>query len=151
MAYSGKFQPNNPSKYLGDPSKITYRSLWERKCMLIFDDNPNVIRWASEEVCIPYMSPVDRKRHRYYPDFLVEIKNKKGEIETLLVEVKPYKQTQPPDPANKNKTKTGRVSRRYLQEVKTYGINEAKWKAAYAYCRDRKWDFKIMTEKELGL
>ena len=79
MAYRGKYQPKNPSKYLGDPTKITYRSLWERKCMLTFDDNPNVIRWASEEIAIPYLSPVDKKRHRYFPDFIVEVKNKKGE------------------------------------------------------------------------
>ena len=142
MAYSGKFQPNNPSKYLGDPSKITYRSLWERKCMLIFDDNPNVIRWASEEVCIPYMSPVDRKRHRYYPDFLVEIKNKKGEIETLLVEVKPYKQTQLPK-------KPKRVTKTFINEAKRYSINQAKWDAAREVCEKRGWEFKIMTEREI--
>ncbi len=142
MAYSGKFQPNNPSKYLGDPSKITYRSLWERKCMLIFDDNPNVIRWASEEVCIPYMSPVDRKRHRYYPDFLVEIKNKKGEIETLLVEVKPYKQTQLPK-------KPKRVTKTFINEAKRYSINQAKWDAAREVCEKKGWEFKIMTEREI--
>ena len=142
MAYSGKFQPNNPSKYLGDPSKITYRSLLERKCMLIFDDNPNVIRWASEEVCIPYMSPVDRKRHRYYPDFLVEIKNKKGEIETLLVEVKPYKQTQLPK-------KPKRVTKTFINEAKRYSINQAKWDAAREVCEKRGWEFKIMTEREI--
>ena len=73
--------------------------------MLIFDDNPNVIRWASEEVCIPYMSPVDHKRHRYYPDFLVEIKNKKDEIETILIEVKHFKQTKTPKKP-KRETKT---------------------------------------------
>ena len=61
MAYSGKYTPKNPSKYYGDPTKITYRSLWERKCMLIFDDNPNILKWGSEEIAIPYMSPVDRK------------------------------------------------------------------------------------------
>ena len=96
MAYRGKFQPKNPSKYMGDPTKIQYRSLWERKCMLMFDDNPNVIRWASEELAIPYVSPVDRKRHKYFPDFLIEMRNRVGQIETVLIEVKPYKQTQVP-------------------------------------------------------
>jgi|TARA_B100002019_G_C21258811_1_gene595462 hypothetical protein len=115
--------------------------------MIYLDEHKDIIQWASEEFCIPYKSPIDGRMHRYFPDFWI----KKRSGRCVLIEVKPYKQTQPPDPANKNKTKTGRVSRRYLQEVKTYGINEAKWKAAYAYCRDRKWDFKIMTEKELGL
>jgi len=110
--------------------------------MLIFDDNPNVIRWASEEVCIPYMSPVDRKRHRYYPDFLVEIKNKKGEIETLLVEVKPYKQTQLPK-------KPKRVTKTFINEAKRYSINQAKWDAAREVCEKKGWEFKIMTEREI--
>ena len=61
--------------------------------MLMFDDNPNVIRWASEELAIPYVSPVDRKRHKYFPDFLIEMRNRVGQIETVLIEVKPYKQT----------------------------------------------------------
>jgi hypothetical protein len=61
--------------------------------MTTFDNNPNIISWASEEICIPYVSPVDNKVHKYFPDFLVELKNKKGEIDTLLIEVKPSKQT----------------------------------------------------------
>jgi len=68
-----------------------------------------------------------------------------------MVEIKPYKQTLPPDPSKKNATKTGRISRRYLNEVKNYGINDAKWKAARNYCADRGWEFVIMTEKELGV
>ena len=100
MAYRGKYQPKNPSKYLGDPTKIVYRSLWERKCMRIFDENPNVIRWASEEMAIPYLSPVDKKRHKYFPDFIIEVKNKKGEIETQMLEVKPAKYTRVPKSQN---------------------------------------------------
>ena len=69
----------------------------------------------------------------------------------MVIEVKPKAQTKPPDVKNKNKTPTGRISRRYLREVKTWGVNEAKWKAAKEFCEDRKWDFKIMTEKELGI
>jgi|TARA_E500000318_G_scaffold101482_1_gene104984 hypothetical protein len=110
--------------------------------MLIFDDNPNVIRWASEEVCIPYMSPVDHKRHRYYPDFLVEIKNKKDEIETILIEVKPFKQTQTPK-------KPKRVTKTFINEAKRYSINQAKWDAARAVCENKGWEFKIMTEREI--
>jgi|TARA_R100001460_G_scaffold2761_5_gene8720 hypothetical protein len=142
MAYRGKYKPKNPNKYVGDPTKINYRSLWERKCMLTFDDNPNIIKWASEEIAIPYLSPVDRKRHRYYPDFMVELKNKEGKVETIMIEVKPKKQTEPPKP-RKRKSVT------YLNEAKTYAINQAKWAAAQALCDRKGWTFRIMTEKEI--
>ena len=142
MAYRGKYKPKNPNKYVGDPTKINYRSLWERKCMLTFDDNPNIIKWASEEIAIPYLSPIDRKRHRYYPDFMVELKNKEGKIETIMIEVKPKKQTEPPKP-RKRKSVT------YLNEAKTYAINQAKWAAAQALCDRKGWTFRIMTEKEI--
>ena len=142
MAYRGKYKPKNPNKYVGDQTKINYRSLWERKCMLTFDDNPNIIKWASEEIAIPYLSPVDRKRHRYYPDFMVELKNKEGKVETIMIEVKPKKQTEPPKP-RKRKSVT------YLNEAKTYAINQAKWAAAQALCDRKGWTFRIMTEKEI--
>ena len=142
MAYRGKYKPKNPNKYVGDPTKINYRSLWERKCMLTFDDNPNIIKWASEEIAIPYLSPVDRKRHRYYPDFMVELKNKEGKVETIMIEVKPKKQTERPKP-RKRKSVT------YLNEAKTYAINQAKWAAAQALCDRKGWTFRIMTEKEI--
>ena len=110
--------------------------------MLTFDDNPNIIKWASEEIAIPYLSPVDRKRHRYYPDFMVELKNKDGKVETIMIEVKPKKQTEPPKP-RKRKSVT------YLNEAKTYAINQAKWAAAQALCDRKGWTFRIMTEKEI--
>ena len=112
--------------------------------MKLFDDNPNVITWASEEICIPYVSPVDGKKHRYYPDFMVELRNKTGEIETLMIEVKPFKQTKEP-----NKPTSGRITRRYMTEVRTFAVNNAKWKAAEEVCHERGWCFKILTEKEI--
>lgn len=151
MAYSGKFRPKNPQKYKGDPTTIIYRSLWEFKFFRHVDVNPDVIWWQSEEVVVPYRSPIDSRIHRYFPDVIVHAKRKDGSKGTTMIEIKPYKQTLPPDPRKKNATKTGRVSRRYLNEVKTWGINDAKWKAARNYCADRGWDFIIMTEKELGV
>ena len=142
MAYRGKYQPKNPSKYLGDPTKIVYRSLWERKCMRIFDENPNVIRWASEEMAIPYLSPIDKKRHKYFPDFIIEIKNKQGEIETQMLEVKPAKYTRVPK-------KPKRMTQRFLNEANTYLVNQAKWEAAENVCEKKGWKFKILTEKEI--
>jgi len=144
MSYKGFFKPKNPKKYRGDPTNIIYRSLWEARFMYYLDDHPNVLLWSSEEFSIPYRSPIDGKIHRYFPDFKVKILNKDGEEEMLVVEIKPEKQTRPP----KIQTKT---TKKYITEVKTWGINAAKWKAAKSFCDDRKWIFKIITERELGL
>lgn len=148
MSYKGRFVPKNPAKYKGNPTNIIYRSLWELKLMSYLDGHPGVIKWSSEEVVIPYRSPIDGRMHRYFPDFWVKKKNRDGLVETVLIEVKPYKQTQPPNIKTKL-TPKGRLSRRYLGEVKTYGINQAKWKAAEEYCKDRNMKFQILTEKEL--
>ena len=104
------------------------------------DENPAIIKWSSEELTIPYISPVDRKWHRYYPDFYIKLKTKNNEIVEHIVEIKPKKQTK--RPINKNRKK-------FLSEAKTYSINEAKWKAATIYCKKRKWTFKILTEDHI--
>ena len=142
--YKGVFKPKHPSKYRGDVSNIIYRSSWELKLMGYLDKHPDVISWSSEEIVIPYRSPLDGKVHRYFPDFFVKKRNPNGEIESVLIEVKPYAQTQEPKP---QKSK----SRKYLSEVSTWLINSSKWRAASKYCDDRSWRFMIMTEKELGI
>ncbi len=145
MAYDykqGFFKPKFPKKYIGDPTNIVYRSGWEKRVMQSLDDNLNVIRWASEEVVIPYISPIDNRPHRYFVDFYVEAKLADGSIKKMLLEVKPAAQTKPPK-APKRRTK------RYLSEVMTWGVNEAKWKAAKEFCLDKGWEFRIITEAEL--
>ena len=144
MAYKGKFNPHNPQKYKGNPTNIIYRSLWELRLMRYFDSNENVIKWSSEEIIIPYRSPLDNKIHRYFPDFYVEVKTSVGTINTMLIEVKPAKQTKEP-------VKDPKHPRRFLKEVATYGVNQAKWKSATEYCQRCGWQFKIMTEKEIGI
>lgn len=144
MAYKGKFRPKFPEKYRGNPTNIIYRSLWELRFMRYLDQHPDVIQWASEEVIIPYISPLDNKIHRYFPDFWVKLKAADGTINTLLIEIKPSQQTKVP-------VKPDKMSRRYINEVRTYGVNTAKWKAARQFCEDRRWQFKVLTEKELGL
>lgn len=148
--YQGRFKPKHPKKYMGDPTNIIYRSGWEFKLMRYLDSHPNVLQWGSEELVIPYRSPIDGRMHRYFPDFLVKQINKYGKKETILIEVKPKAQTMPPD-VSKIKTKTGQTSRRYINEVKTWGINQAKWQAAQEYCKDRGWKFQIMHEGHLGV
>lgn len=151
MAYKGRFRPVNPQKYRGDPSNIIYRSLWECKFFKFVDLHPDVIWWQSEEVVIPYLSPIDGKMHRYYPDVVLHKKVGEDKFETIMIEIKPASQTVPPDISRKNKTPSGRISTRYLNEVKTFGINDAKWKAARAFCGARGWKFEIMTEKHLNI
>lgn len=144
MAYSGRFKPTNPKKYVGDPNNIIYRSSWECRVMTWLDANPDIISWASEELTVPYKSPVDGRFHRYFPDFLVKVKTRDGSTKTMMLEVKPKYQTEPPAPQQ-------RKTKKYINEVVTYGVNQAKWKAANEYCLDRGWEFKIITEEHLGL
>jgi hypothetical protein len=145
MAYKGVFRARNPNKYKGDPSNIIYRSRWELMVMQKLDAHPDVLEWSSEEIIIRYRSPVDGKVHRYFPDFWVKKKDRSGAIVHDLIEVKPFKQTRPPT------VMEGKPTRRYINEVMTWGINSAKWKAAKEYCADHGWNFVIITEKELGL
>lgn len=146
MAYKGIFQPKNASKYRGNPSNIVYRSGWELKLMIHLDGHPDVLEWASEEIIIPYRSPLDGKIHRYFPDFYVKKRNLEGIIEKVLIEVKPAAQVKQPVIQESKKP-----SRKYIKEVATYAVNQAKWKAAEEYCLDRQWKFMLMTEKELGI
>ena len=144
MSYSGKFKPKNYKKYKGDPTKIFYRSLWERRFMVYADSNPNIVEWGSEEVVIPYVSPLDRKRHRYFPDFYIKYTNNQGQTIREIIEVKPKKQLKPP-------VKPKRQTKGYLREAYEYARNQAKWHAAVEYCKDRFYEFKVMTEDELGI
>ena len=143
MAYKGRYKPNHPEKYIGNPTNIIYRSLLERRFMVYCDKNSSILEWGSEEVIVPYKSPVDNRMHRYFVDFIVKLKNKDGITETLLIEVKPKKQCAAP---KKPKKKT----RRYLTEIKTWGVNNAKWKAATEYAENKGWKFIIMTDETLA-
>jgi hypothetical protein len=143
-AYKGRFSPKNPKKYIGDPTNIIWRSSWELRVMKYLDENPAIIEWRSEEIAIPYISPVDGRFHRYFPDFLVKAKLPNGSFKTYLLEVKPKAQTVEPKPQSKR-------TKKYLTEVITWGINKSKWDAAREYCLDKGWDFKLITERELGI
>ena len=123
-AIRGRYQPTNIEKYDGNANKITYRSLWERRFMLYCDRSSSILKWSSEELHIPYISPMDNRWHNYYPDFLVTIVDKDNVTRTVLVEIKPHFQ-------------------------RSYKINKAKWKFAEAYCVKHNYEFKVLTEKEL--
>jgi len=142
--YKGKFRINNPTKYRGDINNVVYRSLWELKFMKWCDTNPNVSEWGSETVIVPYISPLDKKIHRYFVDFYIKVKSRDGKTQKYLIEIKPERFTKPPAIPQK-KTK------RFVDEVFQYGVNEAKWKAAFEFCNDRNMKFMILTEKDLGI
>lgn len=144
MSYKGKYKPSYPKKYKGDPTNIIYRSLWERKFMVYCDNNDRILEWGSEEIALPYRSPIDNRIHRYFPDFYIKVKESTGEIKKYLIEIKPLKQLSPP-PKPKRQTK------QYLYEAYEYAKNQAKWKAAREFCEDRQWQFKVITEKELDI
>ena len=142
--YKGRFAPKNPQKYKGDITNIVYRSLWELKFMKWCDLNSSVKEWGSEIVVVPYVSPLDKKVHRYFVDFYMKVMDKEGGVQKYLIEIKPEKFTRPPS-IPKKRTKN------FIDEVFQYGVNEAKWKAAFEYCQDRNMKFMILTEKDLGI
>ena len=142
MAYSGTFRPRNPNKYIGDHTNIIYRSSWECRFMHKFDEADWVVSWSSEEIIVPYKSPVDGKWHRYFPDFVLKVKDNNGNLKTWMIEVKPKKQTKEPEIQT-------RKTKKYITEVVTWSVNQAKWKSATEYCLDRGWEFVIFTEDQL--
>lgn len=144
MSYKGIFKPSFPEKYIGDYKNIIYRSLWELKFMNYCDRNENILKWSSEEIHIPYISPIDNRVHRYYPDFFIKYKDSDGHIKESLIEIKPKRQVKEPKIGKK-------VSQKQLYEMKEYAKNQAKWKAAEEFCLDRRWKFQILTEDNLGI
>lgn len=144
MPYQGKYTPKNPHKYKGDPTNIIYRSGWERQYMVWCDNSPSVLEWQSEEFFIPYKNPIDGRVRRYFPDFKLRVKKKDGSVETWVVEIKPLKQSVAPK-------KQDKMTKKYINEVKTYAVNHYKWKYAEQWCKDRGYKFRVMTERELGI
>jgi len=141
----GKVRPRNPQKYGGDVSNIVYRSSYELKFMQYCDLTESVNSWKSEEFWIPYRSPLDGKTHRYFPDFFLKYKDKDGKMRNLVVEVKPAKDLKEPQ------TNPSRRTKSWAYSVKMWAINQAKFEAAKEWCADHNYEFRIFTEKELGI
>jgi hypothetical protein len=141
----GFYKPINPQKYVGDPNQIVYRSSYELRLFKYCDMTESVVEWGSEEMWIKYFNPVTERFHRYFPDAYLKIQESSGEVKQYIVEVKPKRQTMSPNPSPKKKTKT------WINEMKTYQTNIAKWDAAKQFCNDNKMEFKIITESELGI
>ena len=144
MYHKRKYKPIYPEKYEGDPTSIIMRSSWETRFALWCDRNPAVVKWSSEETVIPYRCHTDNRLHRYFVDFRIKLKQTDGTIKTYIVEIKPHAQTKPPE-------YPGKKTRRFITESYTFIKNQSKWKAAEEWCKDRGYEFKIITEKELGI
>ena len=142
--HQGHFHPRNPEKYIGDCENIVYRSSWELKFMQWCDRSPNILKYGSEEFCVPYYNPIKQKVCRYFPDFIIEVLESNGKTQKYVIEIKPKKQTVPPVKGNKQ-TKT------FIHEVNTYAVNQAKWVAIQEWCADRMLEFKVITENDLGI
>ena len=142
-SHKGRYSPRNPGKYRGDHTMIEYRSSWERMFMKWCDLREEVLKWSSEEMCIWYMDPITKKNRRYFPDFIIQVKDSDGLIRTEMIEVKPYKQMVGPDRNPARKTKA------WIYEVKTYATNMAKWEAANAYAKQNKLRFRVVSEEQL--
>lgn len=135
----GVFTPKNKEKFKGNYA--LYRSGLELKFMRFCDENANVLWWSSEQVVVPYISPLDSRVHSYYVDNLVVIKEG-DQVKRYLIEIKPSKQTKPPTTKYKNR-------KHFLYEQAMYIKNQAKWQAATEYCKKKNLEFIIITEKEL--
>lgn len=146
MSYKGNYYPQNPSKYAGDVNNIRYRSLWERRFMVYCDTNANITKWGSEEIAIPYRSPLDGKIHRYFVDFIIESKTTTGERKVSLIEIKPKKQCKEP---KKPEKPSKRQKSTYIYEASTWAINQEKWEAAREFAKERGWEFVVLTEDDI--
>ena len=144
MTYKGRYFPTNPKKYRGNPNQIIYRSLWERKVMVYCDKNDAIIEWGSEEVIVPYLSPMDGRIHRYFPDFYMKVRQADGSTKKFIIEVKPKSQCKQPVKNPKRRTT------KWINEVKTFAINQAKCKSAREFCEDKGMEFKIFTEDHIN-
>ena len=136
----GVYKPINES-YSGSSNPI-YRSSWELKFFRWCDLNPNVVKWYSENVAIPYRIGGTGKPRRYIVDNVVHLKNG-NTVTKYLVEIKPYAQTIPPKPHGNKKQST------IIYEQYTYAKNKSKWLAAEQWCRKKGYKFLILTEREL--
>jgi len=141
----GVYEVIHKEKYVGSENPF-FRSGLEERVMYFMDNNKNVLKWNSERVVIPYISPVDGRMHRYFVDFYAKMTDLNGGVCDYLIEVKPYEQTKPPtQPKNKNK----KAQNRYLRECATFAVNQAKWKSAEEFSLKKGLVFAVVTEKDI--
>jgi len=139
----GLFKPRNPEKYLGNVEDIFFRSSWEEEAFKFCDNNPHIVKWASEEIAIPYRKPSPTTGllidSLYLPDLFVVISDDRGNLHRELIEIKPKKQT---------KKSRARKPGQRLDEEYTLMVNRLKWEAAEYWCKQRNIRFRLLTEDD---
>ena len=119
-SYRGLYRPTNPKKYVGNTKQIVYRSLLERRFMRYCDLNEDILYWASEELPVRYYNPLDKKYHRYFPDFVVKTVNK----DKYMIEIKPYRQVKKPKQPKRKSKSYMRESFEYIKKGSEVLIEE---------------------------
>lgn len=132
----GKFTMRHPEKYVGT-KQPTYRSSWEHTFMNFCDTNAGVQKWASEAIQIPYRDPLTGKQTVYVPDFFIQYIDKRGQVLTELIEIKPASQT--------ILERVGKNKYNQAQYIK----NQAKWAAASLWCKQQGIKFRILNENDI--
>lgn len=133
----GRFIPKNPAKYVGrSVNNVMFRSSWELAFLKWLDTNQAVLRWGSEELAIPYVSPLDGRIHRYFPDMIMMYIDNSGQVKKEIIEIKPYKES----------VETPRMTDRDAQALM---VNKAKWAAAAEFASNNGASFRVLTEKTL--
>jgi len=132
----GKYTLKNPAKYIGGKTP-TYRSSWEYAFMRFCDEHPSVAQWASEAIRIPYRNPLTGKHTIYVPDFFIAYADANGKQKVELIEVKPANQT--------FRENLGRSRANQAH----YVVNQAKWTAARAWCKQKGIFFRVINEGDI--
>lgn len=144
----GYYQPKNINKYNGE-FPIIYRSSWERKFCHWCDYNEYVISWMSEPFYVNYFNILDKKFHKYYPDFYFRIKRYSDKdsdeytIENYVVEIKPKSQLKKP---KEPKRKSVKSLRNYKHAYETYIRNLCKTESLKKLSKDRNFKLMLLTE-----
>ncbi len=138
----GFYNLKHPKKYIGNPKNVVFRSSFEMQFMRMIDESENIIKWASEEMPIPYFDPISNRMRRYFVDFMIEQKNKDESISKIMVEIKPMNQIIQPKKTPRKKMET------YMNEMMEYTRNRAKWEAAKKWCEKHNFKFMIVTKNE---
>lgn len=138
----GKYKPDYPEKYRGDPNDIVFRSSWELIAFKWCDHDAGIVAWSSESVIIPYRG-VDGRMHRYFMDLWVIARQPDGSTRRFLIEIKPKSKMNMP------KRTAAKKDESFLRELNEYYTNQRKWEAARAFCQQNNMEFKIWTEDVL--
>ena len=140
---SGKYEPKNPEKYIGDVHNIIYRSSWELRFCIYCDNNDGIVKWSSEPVVIPYYNPLDKKEHNYNVDFYIKVAKESSEEQEWLIEIKPKKQIE--KPIFEGITTLPKL-KSYNRNMQIWITNQAKFKAAREWAEKRDYRFGVIGE-----